>query len=94
MEDKFLRSIPEKVSTLNGVGPSAMKGYQDLGIVTKSDLLGLSPRTWENRSVIKPIDQCEDGDFANTRVKVIRHVYGLRFRQAVRKVYLASCINC
>jgi len=93
MEDKFLRSIPEKVSTLNGVGPSAMKGYQDLGIVTKSDLLGLSPRTWENRSVIKPIDQCEDGDFANTRVKVIRHDYfgGKSFKSRTLKVVVQDC---
>lgn len=73
MEAQYLRNISDGIDTLNGVGPAAAASYHEMDVVTKSDLLALSPRTWEDRSVIRPIDRCGEGEYANTRIQVLRH---------------------
>lgn len=74
----FIRELAESVTTLNGVGKSAANGYEALGVKTLSDLLLLSPRAWEDRSVIMPLGKLRrepDGTFANTFVEVVSHSF-------------------
>ncbi|MGE4452889.1 MAG: ATP-dependent DNA helicase RecG [Sphaerochaeta sp.] len=75
----YLRNLHQKITTLSGVGPSAKTSYAELGIATYSDLLLLSPRTWEDRSQIRPLGGIEDNQMANTLVEVLSHSYfGMR----------------
>lgn len=74
----FIRELVQQVTTLNGVGKSAANGYEALGITTLSDLVLLSPRAWEDRSVIMPLGKLRkepDGTFANTFVEVVSHSF-------------------
>ncbi|MFA7168002.1 MAG: ATP-dependent DNA helicase RecG [Sphaerochaetaceae bacterium] len=93
MEAQYLRNISDGIDTLNGVGPAAAASYQEMDVVTKSDLLALSPRTWEDRSVIRPIDRCGEGEYANTRIQVLRHDFfgGRSFTKRTLKVIVRDC---
>jgi ATP-dependent DNA helicase RecG len=71
----YLRNLKTGISTLPKVGPAATKSYGELGIETYSDLLSLSPRTWEDRSIVRPLGSLEDGMMANTLVEVVAHTY-------------------
>ena len=71
----YLRSIDDPVAGLGGVGPAAAKAYKELGIHTRSDLLLLAPRTWEDRSTVHPLGSVQDGEIANTLVEVLSHSY-------------------
>lgn len=74
----FIRELAQSVATLHGVGKSAANGYETLGIKTLADLVLLSPRAWEDRSVIMPLGKLRrepDGTFANTFVEVVSHSF-------------------
>lgn len=74
----FIRELAQSVATLHGVGKSAANGYEALGIKTLADLVLLSPRAWEDRSVIMPLGKLRrepDGTFANTFVEVVSHSF-------------------
>ena len=71
----YLRSLDESITSLSGVGPAAKAAYAELGVTDYSDLLQLSPRTWEDRSEIRPLGSIEDGQMANTLVQVLSHSY-------------------
>lgn len=71
----YLRAINEPVTNLGGVGPAATKAYAELGIHTHSELLLLTPRTWEDRSTVLPLGRVQDGETANTLVEVLSHSY-------------------
>jgi len=93
MEGQYLRNLTEKVSTLKGVGPSASTAYALLGVETKSDLLGLAPRSWEDRSVIRPLDSAGEDQCANTKVQVLRHQFfgGRSFSKRILKIIVRDC---
>lgn len=71
----YVRSLKNPITELSGVGPAAKAAYAELGIETTSDLLLLSPRTWEDRSEVQPLGTIEDGQMANTLVEVLSHSY-------------------
>lgn len=87
------RNLTGSVSKLKGVGPAAQKCYHDLGVDTESDLLSLRPRSFEDRSRIHSIDQCQDGDWVNTKVLVTGHSYfgGHSFRDRILKIQVQDC---
>ncbi len=70
---RYLRSLDEPITALRGVGPAAKAGYTELGVATFSDLLLLSPRSWEDRSTIVALGEVGDGQMANTIVEVLSH---------------------
>ncbi|MGE4583978.1 MAG: ATP-dependent DNA helicase RecG [Sphaerochaeta sp.] len=72
---EYLRNLQTSITALSGVGPSAKEAYAELGIATYSNLLLLSPRTWEDRSQIQPLSHLSDGQMANTLVQVLSHSY-------------------
>ncbi len=71
----YLRTITDPVAKLGGVGPAATRSYAELGIHTQSELLLLAPRTWEDRSTVRPLGSVQDGQVANTLVEVLSHSY-------------------
>jgi len=71
----YVRSLKTSITELSGVGPAAKAGYAELGIATFSDLLLLSPRTWEDRSKVHPLGLVQDSQMANTLVEVLSHSY-------------------
>jgi ATP-dependent DNA helicase RecG len=70
-----VRGLKTSIPELSGVGPAAKAGYAELGIATFSDLLLLSPRTWEDRSKVHPLGLVQDSQMANTLVEVLSHSY-------------------
>ncbi len=75
----YLRNLKQSITTLSGVGPAATVSYQEIGIETYSDLLLLSPRSWEDRSEVRALGSIVDNEMANTLVEVVSHSYfGLR----------------
>ena len=75
----YVRGLKTSITELGGVGPAAKAGYAELGITTYSDLLLLSPRSWEDRSEVHPLGLVEDSQMANTLVEVLSHSYfGMR----------------
>lgn len=72
---EYIRSLKQAITQMQGVGPAATKAYTELGILTYSDLLLLSPRTWEDRSEVTSLGSVEDGQMANTLVEVLSHSY-------------------
>ena len=72
---EYLRNQNQDISTLSGVGVAAKASYAELGITTYSDLLLLSPRSWEDRSQVRPLGKLGDGQVANTLVEVLSHSY-------------------
>lgn len=72
---EYLRNQNQDISTLSGVGVAAKASYSELGITTYSDLLLLSPRSWEDRSQVRPLGSLGDGQVANTLVEVLSHSY-------------------
>lgn len=71
----YVRGLKTSITELSGVGPAAKAGYAELGIATFSDLLLLSPRTWEDRSKVQPLGLVQDSQMANTLVEVLSHSY-------------------
>jgi ATP-dependent DNA helicase RecG len=75
----YVRGLKTSITELSGVGPAAKAGYAELGIATFSDLLLLSPRTWEDRSKVHPLGLVQDSQMANTMantlVEVLSHSY-------------------
>lgn len=66
----FIRELKEPVSNLTGVGKAAMASYRALGVDTFADLLGLTPRAYEDRSRIIPIGRQDESGLVNTFVAV------------------------
>ena len=71
----YVRGLNESITSLSGVGPAAKASYSELGVTTYSDLLLISPRTWEDRSEIRALGSLEEGQMANTLVEVLSHSY-------------------
>lgn len=54
--------MDKDIRFLKGVGEARAKSFERLGISTVSDLLYFFPRTLEDRSETKTIDECADGE--------------------------------
>ena len=82
----FVRELNQKVTTLRGVGRGAEESYANLDVKTLGDLLLLSPRTYEDRSVLVPLGGISDGMCANTIVQVLSQSYFGRGKKRTLKV--------
>jgi ATP-dependent DNA helicase RecG len=71
----FIRELTIPVATLKGVGKRLSDDYRNLGVVSFADLLLLAPRTYEDRSQLKPLSDIVQGEYANTIVEVVAHSY-------------------
>ncbi|AEC02995.1 ATP-dependent DNA helicase RecG [Parasphaerochaeta coccoides DSM 17374] len=70
----FIRQLQEPIASLPGVGKSARLGYDALGIRTQGDVLLLSPRSWEDRSIIVPLGSVARNTGENTVVNTFVQV--------------------
>lgn len=66
----FLRDLTDPVSNLTGVGKTTVNAYSKIGISTYADLLGLNPRTYEDRRKIISVGKQDASGIVNTFVVV------------------------
>ncbi|HPJ21834.1 MAG TPA: DNA helicase RecG, partial [Clostridia bacterium] len=67
----FINELTQDIRYLKGVGPARAEAFMNLGIETYGDLLEFFPRTYEDRSVVRKINEIEDGESATVTVKII-----------------------
>ena len=54
--------LNKEIRYLKGVGPKRAEAFSMLGITTLNDLISYYPRTYEDRSIIKKINEVESGE--------------------------------
>ncbi len=69
------------IQFLKGVGSARAKAFSRLGINTVGDLLYFFPRTYEDRSVQKNIEDCISGETVCLSITVSSAVHETRFRR-------------
>ena len=57
-----MTDLNKEIQYVKGVGPARAKSLNKLGIYTLGDLITYYPRDYEDRSIIKKIDEVKDGD--------------------------------
>lgn len=63
----FVRQLNMPITSLKGVGKKVAESYASLGVSMCSDLLLLSPRTYEDRTAIVPLGGLRDGQCKHDR---------------------------
>lgn len=72
----YLSDLTPPISKLKGVGPATAEDFTKLGVTTLADLLSLSPREYDDRSVVTGLDGVSmDNNHINTTIKVLSHTY-------------------
>lgn len=56
--------LKQSVQYIKGVGPNRAKLFNSLGVFTVEDLINYYPRTYEDRTKVKKIEELEDGETA------------------------------
>lgn len=74
---KFLNS---HLNVLKGIGPKKTKLFEKIDIYTILDLLYYLPRGYEDRSTIKRISQCTDGELCCIKVRPVRQIIEKRLK--------------
>ncbi|MCR5731704.1 MAG: ATP-dependent DNA helicase RecG [Sphaerochaetaceae bacterium] len=85
----LIAELENSISSLRGVGPAAQKDYAKMGISTFKDLLQLSPRSYDDRSVETTLrDVTEDNVQINSEIVILSHTYfgGIKKGQRTLKV--------
>ena len=57
-----MTDLNKEIQYVKGVGPARAKSLNKLGIYTLGDLITYYPRDYEDRSIIKKIDEVKDGE--------------------------------
>ena len=57
-----MTDLNKEIQYVKGVGPARAKSLNKLGIYTLGDLITYYPRDYEDRSIIKKIDEIKDGE--------------------------------
>lgn len=81
--------LEKSIQYIKGVGEKRAALFEKKGIKTVSDLLYFFPRSHEDRSKIKPIDRCEDGE----TVCIAATVYQLPLDRYVRRGMLITTMS-
>ncbi len=77
--------LENSVSSLKGVGPAARNDYAKMGISSFADLLHLSPRGYDDRSVQTTLnDITEENSQINSEIYVMSHTYFGGFKRGQR----------
>lgn len=72
----FISELTQPVKNLKGVGDATAGEYARLGVRDFASLIRLTPRDYDDRSVLTGLDKVQaDGTKINTQVKVISHTY-------------------
>ena len=80
--------LKQSVQYIKGVGPSRAKLLSLLGVNTVEDLINYYPRTYEDRTKIKKIEELQDGEDALIEAVTVTAatVFKLRRNMSVSKV--------
>ena len=62
MLNKSMLTLNSPLTVISGIGEKRAKAFKKLGVSTLYDLLSFFPRRYEDRSKIKPISLCGDGE--------------------------------
>ena len=81
--------LEKSIQFIKGVGEKRAALFEKKGIKTVEDLLYFFPRSHEDRSKIKPIDRCEDGE----TVCIAATVYQLPLDRYVRRGMLITTMS-
>ena len=81
--------LEKSIQFIKGVGEKRAALFEKKGIKTVQDLLYFFPRSHEDRSKIKPIDRCEDGE----TVCIAATVYQLPIDRYVRRGMLITTMS-
>jgi len=87
---KFLNS---PLTVLKGIGPKKAELFCKLNIFTVLDLLYYLPRGYEDRSVIKRISECSDGEYCCIKVIPVRQIIEKRLKQKLSLFLLYASDN-
>ena len=80
--------LKQNIQYVKGVGPNRAKLFNILGIYTIEDLISYYPRTYQDRSQIKKIEELQDGEEALIEAVTVAGVstFKLRRNMSVSKV--------
>ena len=67
---RFFMNLTQSISSLSGIGEKRRALYARLGIESIGDLLRHFPRAYQNRSLIRPLDQLKDEEICAVLVTV------------------------
>ncbi len=73
--------LKQNVQYLKGIGPNRAKLLNGLGIFTIEDLINYYPRTYEDRTNIKKIEELQDGETALVKAVAVTGVTSYRIRK-------------
>ena len=79
------------IRSIGGIGEYRAKALKKLGIVSVSDLLNYLPRTYDDRSVITPIDHCVIGETVTVCATVEKPVSENRIRAGMTLFKTTVC---
>lgn len=72
----FLSELTIPVTKLKGVGETTARDYAKLGVTDYASLLSLTPRDYDDRSVVTGLNEVSiDNTRINTQIKVLSHTY-------------------
>ena len=72
--------LNKNVQYIKGVGPNRQLLLNKLGIETLKDLITYYPRAYEDRSQVKDLIDCEDGEDALVKVVALNRIVEIRLR--------------
>lgn len=73
--------LKQNVQYIKGVGPNRAKLLNLLGVYTIEDLINYYPRTYEDRTKIKKIDELQDGEEAVIKAVAVSGVSAFKIRR-------------
>lgn len=73
--------LDNDVKYIKGVGPTRVQVLNKLGIYTLKDLITYYPRDYEDRSIPKKIEDCEDDEDVLIRAVVVSRMSEIRIRK-------------
>lgn len=85
MNNSILKS---NIRYLKGVGPKRSVYFSDLGIETVGDIIQHFPRDYEDRSIIKKINQLENG----SKITVRANVSNIQSRRIRRNMHILKAV--
>ncbi|SJZ35353.1 ATP-dependent DNA helicase RecG [Garciella nitratireducens] len=68
----------DSIEKIKGIGPKKKKEFKKMGIETIEDLICFYPRTYQDRTKIKKISDCRDGEYTGIIAKVIGNGMNIR----------------
>lgn len=76
-----MTDLNNDVKYIKGVGPNRVQALNKLGIYTLGDLITYYPRDYEDRSIPKKIEECEDDEDVLIKAVVVSRLSEIRIRK-------------